>query len=742
MHDFLVIYYFFVIRGYIIQYMARKRFLMTAMLFVALAAMAVPAKRGMKNIITLDDGTRVEATLVGDEFMHYWKDSLGNRYVPTAQDGVYKMADDNAIARLSVRAASRKGIANARRTVRRKANSAADVFKGKKKGLVILVEYTDVKFKDSDPQKLFDDIANKANYTSGSFCGSVKDYFLAQSRGQFELDFDVVGPVQLAHNMAYYGGNNSYGEDSAPEEMVVEGCKAIDSQVNFADYDWDGDGEVDQVYVIYAGYGEAENANMPNTVWPHEWQLSGTYNTLYLDGVKIDTYACSSELNGNGRVGGIGTMCHEFSHCMGIPDMYDTSYSGNFGMGPFDLMDYGSYNMDGYQPCGYTGYERAISGWISPVEIRKGDELEVSGMKALEDGGETYKLINSGNENEYFMVDNRQCSGWDEGLPASGVLITHVDYDPKVWNYNLVNTTGYSVYGYNNSHQRMTIFHADNDDDHSYFNSNYQAYIKTTYQGDPYPCLGNDSLTSLSQPSNAVYTANADGSKFMDVAIRNIAVAEDGTASMTFGPNASSSSSVVDPSGDVLFKETFDNCSGTGGNDAFFGGSASIAVSAFKPDNVGWYSAKSYGGSKCARFGNSSTVGTATTPSFTISGSAVLTFRAAPWGSDPTDLALSVSGNAKISPSSVTMSTGMFKEFTATITGSGTVKVTFTPSKRLFLDDVCVTSGSTEVDCISNLQTRHVVAIYSADGALRGNLLHGVNIVKYSDGSVRKVMGQ
>ena len=717
-----------------------KKTIVTGMVaLMSLAAMALPAKRGLTNTITLNDGTKVEVSLIGDEFMHYWQDAYGNKYVPTGEANVFKLADASAVSNLTTRALARKAHVTARRSARLKSNNSTDVFKGKKKGLVILVEFTDVKFKNSDSPTLFNRISNEEGYNEGFFQGSVKDYFLAQSRGQFELDFDVVGPVKLAHNMKYYGGNDSNGYDLHPEEMIVEACKGIDSKVDFSKYDWDGDGEVDQVYVIYAGYGEADSGK-ENTIWPHEWQLSGASQSMILDGVKVDTYACSSELNGAGEIGGIGTMCHEFSHCMGIPDMYDTGYSGNFGMGPFDLMDYGAYNEDGYKPCGYTAYERMISGWIDPIEVRKGAELSVTGMKALTEGGEAYKLINSGNEDEYFLVENRQFSGWDESLPQSGVLITHVDFDQTVWDYNMVNTTGYDPdLRFTNSHQRMTIFHADNDDDSKYYSKTQQGYTKTTYLGDPYPYKGNDSLTNLSRPSNAVYTKNSEGKRFMDVAIRNIAVTRDGVASMDFGPNYFDSSSPNVPSGEVIFSETFTECVGTGGNDNQFSG-LGVAQSNFNPDNTGWYAASANGADGCARFGSSKKKGDATTPTIAIEGGATLTFRAAPWGTDDTRLSLSIDGDATISPSSFNMTTGEWQTFTATITGSDNIKITFTPGKRLFLDDVTVVAGSTAVKGIEQNTVKIPVAIYSTDGTLRQALGAGINIVKYSDGIVKKVL--
>lgn len=146
--------------------------------------------------------------------------------------------------------------------------------------------------------------------------------------------------------------------------MVAEACLAADSEVNFADYDWDGDGEVDQVFVLYAGLGEAAGGD-DDTVWPHMWNLSSSdyRKSLTLDNVKVDTYACSSEMTKDydtfgypDIVSGIGTFCHEFSHCLGYPDMYDMNYK-NFGMATWDLMDYGNYNGKGFIPSGYTAYE-------------------------------------------------------------------------------------------------------------------------------------------------------------------------------------------------------------------------------------------------------------------------------------------------------------------------------------------------------------------------------------------------
>jgi M6 family metalloprotease-like protein len=211
---------------------------------------------------------------------------------------------------------------------------------GKRKGLVILVNFQDTKMMRTHTQTEWNDYFNLKGYSKLNNSGSVHDYFYNQSYGLFDLEFDVVGPVTVSKKMAAYGANDAYGNDVDPAGMVYEACQLAADQVNFADYDWDGDGEVDQVYLIYAGYGEAANSNtLANTIWQHEWNLEEAGYSLTIDGVRINTYGCSSELNGDSGsyMDGIGTACHEFSHCLGIPDLYDTSGNGNYGMDEWDL---------------------------------------------------------------------------------------------------------------------------------------------------------------------------------------------------------------------------------------------------------------------------------------------------------------------------------------------------------------------------------------------------------------------
>jgi M6 family metalloprotease-like protein len=187
---------------------------------------------------------------------------------------------------------------------------------------VLLVQYSDVKLSSENPKTAFEGHINGEDYKDEGGYGSVREYFVDQSEGKFMPQFDIIGPITLSNPMEYYGGNDAQGNDKNAREMVQEACQNAD--VDFSQYDNNGDGYVDIVYIIYAGYGEASNvAQLENTIWPHQWQLE---TALSLDGVKISKYACNNELDGyqGNELDGIGTFCHEFSHCLGLPDFYPT----------------------------------------------------------------------------------------------------------------------------------------------------------------------------------------------------------------------------------------------------------------------------------------------------------------------------------------------------------------------------------------------------------------------------------
>ena len=518
-----------------------KLYLTACLLVLGLScAHAVPAKKGVKRTIKLADGTSVEAELKGDEFASYWQAGDGKCYVLDVDSRTFKITDKAQVVNRGLAKRQKANDARikrfAKRGPKREITGAFSHFTGTKKGLIILVNFKDVKFGRTHTRTMFDNIANKEGFTNSlGFKGSVKDYFLAQSNGQFELDFDVVGPYTLSQNMAYYGAHTKDGDvDAKAGHMVLEACQMADKDVNYKDYDWDGDGEVDQVFVIYAGFGEADGGS-EDTIWPHESMLSAStvgkrYETK--DGVNVNTYACGNEntydMLGRSRINGIGTICHEFSHCLGYPDLYDTNYGGNFGMGSFDLMCSGSYNGESFCPPNYSAYEKWIAGWITPIVLDK--PASVKGMQAQDvKYGQAFVVYNDNNKNEYYLIENRQQSVgiWDKLLPASGMMITHVDYDENIWEWNNVNTiVNYSnqygpEYAYrDNDHQRLTIFHADNEEGSS---ADSQA-------GDLYPYKDNNSLTDTSSPAATIY----QGGTTMGKPITNITQNEDGSIDFDF----------------------------------------------------------------------------------------------------------------------------------------------------------------------------------------------------------------
>lgn len=505
-----------------------------------MATWAIPAKRGQWKTITLTNGQQVKVELRGDEQIHWWQDSLGQRYIRNNDTEEWCIVTDNSWQ--ETRGASL--FARARRRTRRNAlpstqssdNEAAKAsLQGSRRGIIILVEFANKSFKNGHDRELFDHIANTPNYQGNNFKGSVSDYFRDQSGGQFELSFDVIGPVKLKKSYGYYGKNDKDDNDMHPGEMIADACKFINSNVNFADYDWNGDGYVEQVVVIYAGEGEAAGGE-DDTIWPHEWNLSYSdyASALFLDGVRIDTYACSPELRGT-SLDGLGTICHEFAHCLGLPDMYDMDYK-NYGMGDWDIMDSGAYNDNGFHPAGFTAYEKMFCGWQDPIVLR--NDTVVNEMAAISEGGDTYIIYNDAHPDEFFLLENRQKTHWDSSLTGKGLLITHIDYDEDIWEWNTVNTFS-SYYDknyieYTNDHQRCTVVHADNNSDFTYLG----------IIGDPYPHLFNDSLTIHSKPATKLYHESKQNDKLLHVGIQKIKANSNGTISFQFEQKGNQTSGI------------------------------------------------------------------------------------------------------------------------------------------------------------------------------------------------------
>lgn len=426
----------------------KKLLLSLTLLLLTLSTFAVPAYRGWQTK-SQPDGTTIEVRLTGDEFYHYWQDRNGN-VVKCDSLGYWRVVESQPTP------ATIKARRQASAMLQSRPQKAVGAPNLAPRGLVILVNFKDTKFNASNTQAAMNELMNSSNYTYNDATGSVRQYFSDQSDGQYTPEFDVIGPVTLTNNVAHYGGNDAGGDDLLPGDMVVEACSIANAlhNVDFTQYDNDRDGYVDFVYVIYAGKGEADGGT-ENTIWPHSWDVySAEYfgNCSYneskrmFDDRYIYQYACSAELDGpTGKRAGIGTIAHEFSHVIGLPDLYDIDYGQNYEdemtPGVWHLMDHGSYNNDGRTPPSYTIYDKYFLGWATPTN--PGNTAQKLTLAANEGyqitSGNT--LLAATSTSTAYYIENRQQSGWDAGLPGHGLLIWKVQYNNDAWNNNGPNAT-------------------------------------------------------------------------------------------------------------------------------------------------------------------------------------------------------------------------------------------------------------------------------------------------------------
>ena len=347
---------------------------------------------------------------------------------------------------------------------------------GEPHSLVILVAFSDKQFKlGGDTHDFYTDMLNKEGftYTNGAN-GSVRDFYIASSCGQFRPTFDVVGPVALPNPSSYYGQNRSGNDD--PDrlyEFVHDAFVLADSLVDYSQYDYDHDGYVDNVYFIYAGGGEADGGGA-STIWPHSYTYEYFgYGSLVLDGMKMGSYACGNEIKGysGGEITGIGTFTHEFGHVLGLPDLYDVNYGySTFPPGSYDTMSNGSYNNNMNTPPLFSAFERAELGWLDYTELNPGTDTVVV-VPELSESNMGYRVSVKDKPGEFYVLENRQQKGWDTYLPGHGMLMWHIDIDTLAWINNTVNTDG--------SHQRVDIVEADG------------KRTSATTSGDPFPGTAN-----------------------------------------------------------------------------------------------------------------------------------------------------------------------------------------------------------------------------------------------------------
>ena len=435
-------------------------------LATAISINAVPAYRGWQTK-TQPDGSTIEVQQNGDEVYHYYTNRAGE-VVRKDAEGYWRMVEAQPTAE-TIRARRAKAH---RAPVRRVGSINLAPC-----GLFILVNFSDTKYQASNTQAQMDSMMNATNYTYGKAVGSARKYFIDQSNGKYTPTFDVVGPVTLSKKYSYYGANDDDGNDMYPGDMVVEACLLAKSQYNvdFTQYDNDHDGEIDFVYIIYAGKGEADGGS-ENTIWPHNWNIESaiyygncTYTAAQakVDGLAINNYACSGELSGtSGDRNGIGTLCHEFGHVLGLPDFYDTNYGSNYKNsrtpGDWDIMDSGSYNGDGDCPPNYSAFEKYYFGWTTMINPGT-DGQQLTLYPAGDARYQAYQVNASGalqaaaTDGLNYYIENRQQTGWDKYLPGHGMLVWYVDYKQSVWDenapndaasyprYTLASATGYTT---------------------------------------------------------------------------------------------------------------------------------------------------------------------------------------------------------------------------------------------------------------------------------------------------------
>lgn len=517
----------------------KKTLLLLAMGILSLVSQAVPADPTPSKV-TQPDGTTLTVVLHGDEFLNYLTTSDGYTVVKNKAgyftyarlDGNQLVAGDR-IARDNRTAADNAYLAALPKGLKSKSmvergskmlNHRNEVLRGighgghmdysKFRGLIVLINYTDRKFDDYvpsnyTPQDFYEQMINGHDYkgftlpagTKVECMGSVRDYYYDNSFQQFDPHFDILGPVDVPFACT---DAHQFNCDS----IFFAALEALDPEVDFSQYDTDEDGTADMVFFLVAGHGSDYSANNRDYLWPH---MKDFTESPVLDGVNFKLYACSTNMIGEeneyyivyNNVAGIGTICHEFSHCLGLPDFYDTDSDGSGGVNhayplTWSIMASGFKNNNGRNPAGYSLYERYALGFAQPTLIDAEGTIE---LPALEKSNMGYRL-NTANENEFFLIENRQRIKWDKNLPGPGMLIFRVDsINVEVWENNLVNANP---------------------------NHNYYELLRANFNGmndsprDPFPGTTNvTSITNATQPSLRTW----DG-KLSHYALMNIAEAD------------------------------------------------------------------------------------------------------------------------------------------------------------------------------------------------------------------------
>ena len=496
---------------------------------LCLVAYAVPADP-TPAVVTQPDGTTLTVVLHGDEFYHFTtttdgytvvKDAAGyynyaildgDQLVSSgrqAKDLIHRNAGDRSfLATISKRLTSPAGL-NAGRHMLGKRNAGMRRVGAEGmmdyenfKGLIILINYSNKKFSMTNANEFYDDMVNTHDFTGYTLnnrfvpmTGSVRDYFYDNSSQQFDPVFDIIGPVDVNYS-------STYPQSTSRADVIFHAAlDSVDQVIDFSDYDSDGDGYVDMIFFLVAGFSANYGGNNQNYLWPHMYYL---FNEPQRDGVLFWLYACSTEIAGwEGYsnyydVNGIGTFCHEFGHVLGLPDLYDTDYEGSGGEsrnpGEWSVMAGGSGNNFGRNPVGYSLYERYALGFTQPLVL---DQAGVYELPALDLSNQGYRL-NTPNKDEFFLIENRQPGKWDRFLPGHGMMVARVDSTNEyVWWSNEVNC----------------------DPKHMYYELLRASYVGRDSDSDPFPgTAGVTSITNFTTPNLLTWNKIFNDYSIFDIA--------------------------------------------------------------------------------------------------------------------------------------------------------------------------------------------------------------------------------
>ncbi|MDR2907071.1 MAG: M6 family metalloprotease domain-containing protein [Bacteroidales bacterium] len=521
---------------------------------LCLALFGAPAKPTPRTH-TQSDGTQLTVRLRGDEYLH-WQETADGYTLFREANGDFSYACLNAAEDLvssnvlahnpdqrtasetaylqhiqtksilqSQSAKKRTEQSRMRRAKRAKQLAAAGPqTTGIRKQLIILVEFEDVQFRSSydgtalKTVPLFNEMANGANYTENGAKGSIQQYYQDNSNGKLKLDFTVMGPVRLSRPSSYYGA----GEDENAPQMVIDALTILEADgVDFTPYA-NASGEVESVYVIYAGFGEEQSEYCPDCIWAHQWELVDGYGSMDFGGVTFDVYSCSSELTGEtDQPTSIGVICHEFGHALGLMDLYDTEYAAK-GLGPWSLMGEGNWNAEGHQPPYFTGYERYLLGWTTFDLLPSNNvTLTPTGDSCIAYYFYAKNADGTDKTNEFFLVENRNATSsgkWDAGIRISdtyneepkdiqgGLMVYHIDRsNMTLWNDNEINI--------DKSHENFKILSANS----ITIPDIYQSLAYWDFCSDAFPQGSKDSITDNSTPNTKSWGGIAS-----NVSIKNI----------------------------------------------------------------------------------------------------------------------------------------------------------------------------------------------------------------------------